>query len=414
MKEVIIIGGGASGMMAAIIAARKGVKVCVLERLNRIGKKILVTGNGRCNVSNTNLLPKHYHTSSSNCDISGVLNRFGYQETEKFFGELGIMPLIEGTKVYPLSEQATSILDVMRMELERLEVEIVTEVKIVAMTQHKAHWRLQAEDGTCYEAKKVIVATGGMTNTSLGCDGLGYRLLKDVGHSMAQPFPILVHVLSESPYCKMMKGTKVKAQVNLWIEGTLNRQEYGEVLFTEDGLSGPPIFQISRGASWASMMQKKAQVTLDLFPQQTEEELLSMLYERTYYHPERTIESLLIGMVHKRVIMPLLKASQIQSIHRRVDALEYEEIQALAHVLKAFTFEVNGTRGYKFAQVTAGGIKASEIDFTTMASLKAPNLYITGEVMDIDGDCGGYNLQWAWATGYIAGESVSQSEDKND
>ena len=208
-----------------------------------------------------------------------------------------------------------------------------------------------------------------------------------------------------------MKGTKVKANVKIFVEGKLGREEYGEVLFTEDGLSGPPIFQISRVASLAALNKQDTELTLDLFPNLSEDEMISLLYERITAHPERTIEQLLIGMLHKRVIMPVLKAAHIESIHRLLEQLEYDEVMRLVQVLKAFNFSIQGTRGYKFAQVTAGGIRATEIDFQTMASLKAKNLYITGEVMDVDGDCGGYNLQWAWATGFIAGESVSRNED---
>lgn len=411
MQDVIIIGGGASGLVAGIVAARRGCQVIILERLNRVGKKILVTGNGRCNMTNT-ALDKIYYHSNSKVDVESVINRFGYEETKAFFNELGIMPLIEGKKVYPLSEQATSIVDVLRMELERLDVPIIPDTKVVQIKEKKGHWLLTAEDGRCFEAKKVIVATGGMTNTSFGCDGLGYELLKNVGHTLQKPFPILVHLISTTPYCKMMKGTKIKANASIFVEDQQIRIEYGEVLFTEDGLSGPPIFQISRVASQASLEKKKAQVKLDLFPTHTEDELVSMLYERIAAHPERTIENLLIGVVNKRVIIPLLKAAHINSIHRTIENLDYEEIMSLVCTMKGFTFEIEGTRGYKFAQVTAGGISADEIDFKTMASLKANNLYITGEVMDVDGDCGGYNLQWAWATGYIAGESVSRNEAK--
>lgn len=410
MEEVIIIGGGASGLVAAITAARRGTKVCIIERLNRIGKKILVTGNGRCNMTNTDITSQRYH-SSSNVKFEEVLERFGYKETEKFFKELGIMPLIEGKKVYPLSEQATSIVDVLRMEIEKLGVEIIPDTKIVEIRPIKKGWQLFSEEGKCFEARKVIMATGGMTNTSLGCDGLGYELLKKTGHSLRTPFPILVHLISPSPYCKMMKGTKFKADASIFVEGKLTRKEYGEVLFTEDGLSGPPIFQISRVASLAALEKKKAEVRLDLFPSISEDELINIMYERITLHPERTIENLLIGVVHKRVIMPLIKAAKIESIHRSIDTLEYEEISSLVNVMKGFSFKVEGTRGYKFAQVTAGGISADEIDFNTMASLKAKDLYITGEVMDVDGDCGGYNLQWAWATGFIAGESVSRNEE---
>ncbi len=411
MREVIIIGGGASGLVAAIVAARKGTKVCIVERLNRVGKKILVTGNGRCNMTNTHMTAKQFH-SYDGVDFDKVLNQFGYEACKAFFMELGIMPLVEGSKVYPLSEQATTVLDVLRMETERLGVEVITDTKIVALKEQAGVWELRSEEGEIYKAKQVIVATGGMTNTSLGCDGLGYELLKKVGHTLRAPYPILVHLLSSSPYCKMMKGTKIKATVKAFADGKLGREEYGEVLFTEDGLSGPPIFQISRVASLATLKKQKCEVLLDLFPNISEDEMTSLIYERITAHPERTIEQLFIGMLHKRVIIPVLKAAQIESIHRLVEQLEYDEVMRLVGVLKSFKFEVQGTRGYKFAQVTAGGIAMTEINLDTMASLKANNLYITGEVMDVDGDCGGYNLQWAWATGYIAGNSVSRNEEK--
>lgn len=407
MKDIIIIGGGASGMMAAIIAARAGKDVLILERQNRIGKKILVTGNGRCNVSNTSLKPENFHSRSQK-EIFGPIAQFGYQKTEDFFKDLGIEPLIEGTKVYPRSEQANSILDVLRMELEDLGVDILTEVKVVGLKQQKNVWQVVAEDHACYEADKVILATGGLANTALGCDGLGYELLKKLGHTMTPTYPILVHALSPSPYCKMMKGTKVKAVASAYVAGKCERQEYGEVLFTEDGLSGPAIFQISRNISRAHVEKKKAMVTLDLVPEQSYDEVVAMIYERIGAKPNRSIELLLMGFLHKRVIVPVLKCAEISGIHRTCDTLEYEEVERLAKVLKGFPFETEGTRGYKYAQVTAGGISIDEVDLSTMASLKAPNLYITGEVLDVDGDCGGYNLQWAWATGYLAGLSSSK------
>ena len=195
----------------------------------------------------------------------------------------------------------------------------------------------------------------------------------------------------------------------LFRSGQVVRAEYGEVLFTEDGLSGPPIFQLSRIASLAKVNKQASKVMLDMFSDKQEDEVVSLLYERISRQPERSIEELFIGLLHKRLIVPVLKAACIMQIGRPCENLEYEEIASIAKVLKGFCFDVEGTRGYKYAQVTAGGIKVDEVDLKTMASRKAKGLYITGEVLDVDGDCGGYNLQWAWATGFIAGESVSRN-----
>lgn len=403
---IIVVGGGASGLMAAIIAARQGAKVCIVERLNRIGKKILTTGNGRCNLTNT-IMSKNYFHSADNVPIKKVLERFSYEDTMQFFEALGVLPLIEGTKVYPLSEQATTILDILRMEIERLGITVYTDTKIIDINYVNKMWQLKAEDRRLFKANKVIIATGGMTNKSLGCDGLGYQLLKKVGHHINEPFPTLVHLLSPEPYCKMMKGTKIKANVKIFVEGALKGEEYGEVLFTEDGLSGPPIFQLSRIASEAQLKKREVELFLDVLTLYAEEEIISGLYERIHMHSERSVEQLLIGMVHKRLIVPLLKEAKIEDIHQSVQDLSYQDIMNLTRTLKYFRFRITGTRGYKFAQVTAGGIKATEIDFNTMQSKKVPNLYITGEVMDVDGDCGGYNLQWAFATGFIAGKACA-------
>lgn len=405
MRDVIIIGGGASGMIAAITAARRGANVLILERLNRIGKKILTTGNGRCNMTNTQITASRYH-SYSTCQLAGPLEAFDYEKTIAFFEELGIMPLIEEHKVYPLSEQANSILDVLRLEIERLGVTVEVDTKVTALVKTKQGWRAEAENGMVYEAKSVIAATGGMTNTSLGCDGLGYQLLRKQGHTLMPTFPTLVHVLSPSPYCKMMKGTKIKAEVTIETDGKKARTEYGEVLFTEDGLSGPPIFQISRIASKADLEGQKAMIYLDLFRNIKEADLIGLLYKRIGEQPQRAVENLFLGMLHKRVVIPLLKCAEVADINRSCDTLEYEEIERMVKTLKAFPFKVQGTRDYKFAQVTAGGIKVDEIDLETMASKKQKDLYITGEVVDVDGDCGGFNLQWAWSTGYIAGSHV--------
>lgn len=411
MTDVIVIGGGASGLVASIIAARHGSQVLVLERLNRIGKKILATGNGRCNLSNTTLDSSCYHTSSQE-DFYYPLKQVDYEITKQFFEELGILYKIEGNKVYPYSEQASSVLDVLRMEMSKLEIELQIDTKVVEVLLKKGLWHIRCENGDTYHAPKVIIATGGMANASFGCDKTGYHMLKKLGHTIAPTFPSLVHILSSSKYCKMMAGTKIKCDAYAYTEDKLIRREYGEVLFTEDGLSGPAIFQLSRIISHAKIQDRHAKIILDFLPHLTYDEVINLIYHRVTLQPERTIEELFLGWLHKRLIIPILKYAKIESMHMRSENLEYEEAQHIAKALKSFVFETNGTRDYHYAQVTAGGVVLNEVDLTTMASKKAKGLYITGEVLDLDGDCGGYNLQWAWSTGYLAGLDASKRNEE--
>ncbi|PHV71675.1 aminoacetone oxidase family FAD-binding enzyme [Sporanaerobium hydrogeniformans] len=412
MVDIIVVGGGAAGMIASIVAARQGAEVLLLERLNRVGKKLLVTGNGRCNLTNIEIEKRWYHTSGK-ADFSYPLNDLDATRTRIFFEELGIVPLIEGKKVYPLSEQASSVLDVLRMEMKHQGVKEQTDTHVIRLKQKEEVWELTAEDGATYKAPKVIWATGGLAGgLSFGCSEEGYMLLKPVGHSVIKPFPTLVHLVSNAPYCKMLKGTKIKAKAAIWIADKERRKEYGEVLFTEDGLSGPPIFQLSRLAGEASLKKQSCEVKLDLFPEEPLEDLVSKIYERIARHPERSIEELFIGFLHKRLVLALMKYAEITSIHRSCEGLEYEEIMRLVEGMKAFCFKIQGTRSFKHAQATAGGISIDEIDLETMASKKAKGLYLAGEVLDIDGDCGGFNLQWAWSSGYLAGLSASRKNEE--
>lgn len=403
--KITIIGGGAAGLIAAIIAARSGADVTILERQNRIGKKILVTGNGRCNLTNTYLAPKHFHTSS-NKDCFGPIKNVGYEKVMAFFEELGILPLIENQKVYPRSEQATSVLDVMRIEIERLGITVHTDVKIIKIKEKSRKWVAISEEGMTWESDRLIMATGGMAAPQLGCDETGYKVLKQLGHTMYEPHPTLVHVLSPSRYCKMMQGAKIKGTASIYADGKLARKEDGEILFTEDGLSGPPVFQISRIAGACKQNKIPCYIELDFFPMFSKDEIVAIIYDRIGRNPQKSIEELFLGWLHKRMIAPIIKNADIGAMNVPCENLEYDMIERLAMSMKAFKFDINGTRGFKFAQSTAGGINLKEINLNTMESLKARGVFVVGEMLDVDGDCGGYNLQWAWATGYIAGENV--------
>lgn len=407
MNKVVIIGAGASGLVAAITAARLGVEVIVIERQNRIGKKILVTGNGRCNLTNTYIKDEFFH-SGSKVEKFLPIHTIGMEETLAFFEELGIVKLVEQNKVYPLSEQASSIVDVLKEEVEKLGVHLILECKVTEIKYKKNQWQVLSGGKEICTGESIIVATGGMAAPQLGCDETGYTLLERLGHTKGVTLPTLVHILSSSKYCKMMQGTRVKAEVSIYTNNKCRRKEYGEVLFTEDGLSGPPIFQVSRIAAESAQYKWPCKVVLDLFPEIEEEAMLAMIYDRIGKQPARTIEGLFVGWLHKRLIVPIIKMADIGGVTASCTDLDYDMILKLVQAIKHFTFEITGTRGFKFAQATAGGICLDEIDLQTMASKMVPNLYITGEVLDVDGDCGGYNLQWAWSTGILAGREAAK------
>lgn len=406
MRDIAIIGGGASGLVAAITAARQGARVTVFERQSRIGKKILVTGNGRCNMTNINMKREHFHTASQK-DCFLPIQHKDVEMTLDFFKSLGIERLVENTKVYPASEQASSVLDVMRMEIERLDINVLVDTKVIKLRPEGTKWQVWTETQEKYTFDRVIVATGGLAAPQLGCDETGYGLLKKLGHHQVPNFPTIVHIVSPTKYCKMMKGMRFKSEVSILVEDKVCRIERGEVLFTEDGLSGPPIFLLSRIAAESFAKKQSCKIHMDFMPDHSKEDLVAMIYERIGQGNHKNIEELFVGWLNKRAIMAIIKQADVGSPLAPCENLEYEMVEALAQSMKQLIFEVHGTRGFKFAQATVGGITLDEVNLETMESLKVQGLYLTGEVLDVDGDCGGYNLQWAWSTGFVAGEAAT-------
>ena len=387
--DICIIGGGAAGLMSAIAAARLGASVVIAERLPRVGKKILSTGNGRCNITNNDLDISHYH--GKNPDFArSALSRFDLDKTTDFFGDIGI-PFVsaENGKVYPQSLQAASVLDMLRIECKQLGV---TELTDFFVTEIKTNpFILISDKGNKIQAQKIILATGGKAAPSFGSDGNGYKLATDLGHTLISPIPSLVQLKVKSPL-RALKGIKHMCTATVICDKE-RKSVYGEVLFTEYGLSGPPIFDLSRIAAQGIYSKKDVFVSLDLLPDNIhlEEELIA----RKARLPHLSREDFLNGVLNKRLGFEICKMAD-----------KPEHIARLIHNLK---FTVTGTMPWANAQVTAGGINVTDINTKTMESRKIPGMYFAGEIMDIDGDCGGYNLQWAWSSGYFAGESAAQS-----
>lgn len=398
--KIAVIGGGASGLIAAISAARCGKKVTVYERCDRVGRKILATGNGRCNYTNIYADEKNYHGKNPDF-IKGAMNKFWVDDARKFFFELGMLTKVETNgKAYPYSLQASAVLDVLRLEVERLGIEVLSDFEISMVIKKGNKFFLKAYNGKTAEADRVILATGGKASPALGSNGSGYLIAKGLGHTVTKTFPALVQVKTETEYVKALKGIKIDANV-LYKKDKIKAKSTGEVLFCDYGLSGPAIFNISRLCA----EYETGEIILDLLPEIEYNHLLQLLKKRRL--SERTLENFFVGMINKKIGMTVMKYAGILPYSRRADSISDKEINSLCNALKGFCIKVVGTTSWNNAQVTAGGISTDEVDEKTLKSKLCDGLYIVGEILDIDGDCGGYNLQWAWSSGYIAGENAA-------
>lgn len=405
-RKVIVIGGGAAGLVAAIVAAREGAKVTLLERKDRVGKKILATGNGRCNLSNQAMDGSYFHSDSLKI-FDEVYRQLDRHKTLAFFNELGIetVELDEG-KLYPMSLQASSVLNVLRYEADRLGVvveckEEVTEVrlepKVKVISKKKT-----------YYGDAVVMATGGKSAPDLGSNGSGYKLLEDLGLKMVQPFPSLIQLTSDYRYLKHLKGTKMMANISVVINEQVLRTEYGELLFTDYGVSGPPILQLSRHASKALYHNVRGvELKVDLMPAIDEAAMDQLLLRRIDHMPYKTLDVFFEGMLPKALIVPVIKDNGLDMNMKGADVTKPMR-QSVVKWLKGLTLTITGTRQWNQSQVTAGGIDCTMVKASSLQSHQYPNLYICGELLDMDGDCGGYNLQWAWSSGYVAGKNAAK------
>lgn len=399
--KICVIGAGASGLLAAISAKEQGADVFILERNTKIGRKILATGNGRCNFTNVDATHNHYNQPSF---VKPIFEQFGPDKTINFFEGLGIEPKIEDQgKTYPLSEQASSIVDVLAYELDRLSIKVFYEsfVDNVSFKNQKFHIKTNHQT---FISDRVILATGGKALPKSGSDGHGYEIAKNLGHKITPIFPALVKLKLDYPYLKQMDGVKIKASAELMHKGVSIHYEYGDVLFTKYGISGPTILQISRKANELLNENEKIYIKVTIIDHLEIKDLI----ERFKKLRDKPIEMALIGLVHKKLIHPLLKEAGIHKFHEAVHQIERKSLMRLIHLLLDWRFLIVGSKDYDDAQVTAGGIDIVDIDSMTLESKIQRGLYITGEVLDIDALCGGYNLQWAWSSGYVAGKYAAK------
>ena len=403
-----IIGGGASGLVGGIFAKRilrdEG-EVIIIERMDRIGKKILATGNGRCNFTNINMSAADFY--GENPDFTRyALDDFGVSATLDFFEKLGIYPKEEENgKMYPYSGQASSVLDVLRYELQRLGVKIVTDFDVKSVKRIKSGFKIISLLGKLINADKVIVASGGQASPNLGSNGSGFDIMSDLGHRFTKVDPALVQLKTEKAIVKGLKGIKFMGNVKMFSEGRFIGEEYGEVLFTDYGLSGPPVFRLSALCA----VHKKCSVLLDFMPSLSKKDVFDLLSKRKKNLYHLTMESFFTGLFNKRIGNAVAKKSGIEKLSFPVSRLNKEIIWGISENIKEFHFDIIGHNGFNNAQVTAGGVCTGEFNDKTMESLKVKGLYACGEVLDIFGNCGGFNLQWAWSSGRLAGKSAAES-----
>jgi predicted Rossmann fold flavoprotein len=403
MYDVIIIGAGASGLMAAATAASKGARVALLEHKDDIGKKILATGNGRCNFTNTDMSVNKFHGSKAL--IKNGLSQFNYADTIRFFKELGIPAYDNAGYIYPNSRQAASVVAAFRMELMRLHVDVKTGINItdIKPADDRTGYCIQTDKGS-FKSKRLIIACGLTASPKLGSDGSLFRQIEALGHHIQKPLPALCGFSCDGLNFKKITGVRCDATVASVIDGQMTEQNTGELQLADYGISGIPVFQISSLMSRALDKGQRVEVIIDFLPAFSDDELNGYIKDRSITTTDnRSLNEMLNGLLNNKLLLELIHKSGV-SPDKKGRLLTDDDCKSLTRSIKHTAVSVKKPRGAEFAQVCAGGICTKEIDVRTLESKIHPGLYFCGELLDVDGICGGYNLQWAWTSGYIAGE----------
>ena len=404
--DTLIIGGGAAGLCAAISIKQKNknLNVAIIEQLSRVGKKLITTGNGRCNITNRDISVDRYH--GDNVAFSEyALGKYGNFATEDFFDSIGV-PFCydEQGRAYPYSLQASSVVDALRFAAEELGVKIFLETAVYDYDKVKSGYSLDTSKGSFYT--KTVIAAGGLCSggKALGSTGGLLSVFKNRGYNTVAVTPAIVQIKTEPSIVRSLKGIKVNADAALFANKKLIRREFGEVLFCDYGLSGPPILQISRAVE---RTDGNITVVLDLMPEFSFAQIVGMLESRARTLKMRNLDEFFTGLLNKRVGQAVIKLCGLK-LGERVSTLKNADIKSLADKLKHLSFAVLGTTGFDNSQVTAGGVDTNDFDDKTMMSKREKGIFAIGEILDIDGDCGGFNLQWAWSSAMCAADAVTE------
>lgn len=398
-------------MVAAITAVQYGAEVTLFEKNERVGKKILSTGNGKCNLGNLAFSMEQYYCEDKE-KLHKMFRVFSVWDAMAFFRNMGLMIKDKNGYLYPYSEQASAVLDILRTELKRTCVNVVTEAEIIsaAYCEDKKVFKLQDKEGNTYEFQKLIIACGSPASQKRGEGMTGYKLAKQFGHQISPVVPGLVQLKSGDSFIKALAGVRCQAIVKLLIDDRETASENGELQFTDYGVSGIPVFQISRLAAYALEEKKNVKVLVDFFPGQEERAFTCMSRLRYEAQMDKKMEDYLTGTLHKKINMVMMKQARVKPGVKAQD-LGFKKVDELMRQYRSFIIHISGVNSVQNAQVCAGGVSIKQVS-TELESELVKGLYFAGEVLDVDGKCGGYNLQWAWSSGYIAGRNAAGSSTR--
>lgn len=403
--DVVIVGGGASGLMAAITCRKQGKNVMIMEQKDRLGKKILATGNGKCNFTNLFQKDECYHSSQAGFPKK-ALQAFTAEDTIQFFEDLGVLTKEKNGCLYPYSGQASTILDALCLEVKRLGIWVVCGEKIDKIEKKKDQFIIHYGEQTVL-AGRVILSAGGKAAPAQGSDGSGYDLAKSFGHHITKLCPSLTGLKAKESFCKELAGVRCDGAVSLFLDGAYERKDIGELQLTNYGISGIPVFQICRFAGMALLEKRETIVKADFFPAWKEKKLREVIFHQQSRFGDNAAEDALAGLLNKKVLRVLLKQAGIKA-NTSLNGVSQEKLLYLCKLMKALEFHITETNEFQNAQVCAGGVDTREVNPDTMESKVVKNLYFAGEILDVDGICGGYNLQWAWSSGYAAGRHAGK------
>lgn len=396
-----IIGGGAAGMMAAIAAARQGAEVTVLEANSRLGKKLLSTGNGKCNLGNLRLNVSEYYCREPE-RLEAFLKQFNTDDVISFFQGIGVILKEKNGYLYPASEQAAVVQDALRYELRALLVREITDCRIQSVKRNSKTGEIQVSgSGQSFFFDKVILACGGKAAPGTGSDGSGFELAGQLGHSLTPLVPALVQLKCREDYLRSVAGVRADAQISVYSSGECVAEERGELQLTDYGLSGIPIFQLSRTVNYILTEQKEVEVLVDFLPDYSAGAYEQMCQSRELLlQGERTVEEFFTGMLHKKLMALFIRLSGLRP-GDKIQTVDPGFVERVYKFCREWRLHVNGSNSYENAQVCAGGVPLAEVT-DRLESQKTPGIYFAGEILDVDGRCGGYNLHWAWCSGYLA------------